>query len=76
MDIAIRECQWMGPNQDPQQGSIHMCGEATVLGRSYCADHVWQVYQKGSSAGTKRKIKEMEREFEYILKKELETEDE
>ena len=75
MDIVIRECQWMGPEQDPQQGSIHMCGAATVLGRSYCADHVWQVYQKGTSKGNARKLKELSREVEYIINKETEYED-
>ena len=52
-----------------------MCGEATVLGRSYCADHVWQVYQQGTSKGNARKLKELEREVEYIVKREQEFED-
>jgi hypothetical protein len=76
MDIVIRECQWIGEEQDPAVTfPVHMCGEETVLGRSYCADHVWQVYQQGTSKGNARKLKELEREVEYIVKKEQEFED-
>lgn len=75
MEIVNRECQWMGPNQDPQNGPVHVCGKETVLGRSYCADHVWQVYQQGTSKGNARKLKELAREVEYIVKREQEYED-
>ena len=75
MDIAIRECQWIGPEQDPARGSIHVCGKETVLGRSYCADHVWQVYKQGTSKGNARKLKELAREVEFIIKKEEEYDD-
>jgi hypothetical protein len=76
MEIVNRECQWIGPEQDPQHGPVHMCCKPTVLDRSYCADHIWRVYQQGTSKGNSRKLKEMERELDYILKKEAEYEDE
>lgn len=77
MEIVNHECQWIGDEQDPQRVyPIHMCGAPTVLGRSYCADHVWQVYQKGTSKGNARKLKELAREVEMIVKREQEYEDE
>lgn len=76
MEIVNRECQWIGPDQDPMYNHpVHMCGAASVLGRSYCSDHVWQVYQKGTSKGNARKLKELAREVEYIINKEPEYED-
>lgn len=76
MEIVNRECQWIGEEQDPRiHHPVYMCGKPTVLGRSYCADHVWQVYQQGTSKGNARKLKELEREVEYIVKKEQEYED-
>lgn len=76
MEIVNHECQWIGPGQ----GLIHghpadMCGRPSVLGRSYCAEHVWKVYQKGTSKGNQRKLKELAREVEYIINKEPEYED-
>lgn len=75
MEYHAKDCQWIGPGQDPEKGPVHMCGKPLFL-RSYCEEHVWRVYQKGTSAGTKRKLKEMEREFDYIMSKEQETVDE
>jgi hypothetical protein len=31
------------------------CGCATVEGRSYCEEHLWVVYQKGSNLRTRHK---------------------
>lgn len=66
-------CQWIGPEQDPMKGPIHYCGQKPLYpGKSYCADHVWRVYNKGSGITGKRKIKA----FEATLDKVEETEDE
>lgn len=76
MEIVIKECQWIGGEQDTQaHWPIKMCCAPTVLGRSYCAEHVWKVYQKGTSKGNARKLKELSREVEYIINKEPEYED-
>jgi hypothetical protein len=32
-------------------------------GRSYCEEHVWQVYQKGTGIGNKRKNRAIEKEL-------------
>jgi hypothetical protein len=57
-------CQWIGPEQDPARGSVQMCGCTRLWpGRSYCEEHVWRVYQKGSAMGTSRKNKAIEKEL-------------
>jgi hypothetical protein len=44
-----------------------MCGcKALWPGKAYCEEHVWKVYQKGSSKGNKRKLKEIENELADI----------
>lgn len=59
-------CQWVGAEQDPRKGALKFCGKEVFPGRSYCPDHIWKVYQKGTSIGTRRKIKEIERELKHI----------
>jgi hypothetical protein len=72
MSITHNKCQWIGTGQDSEKVfPVHMCGQATVLGRSYCATHVWGVYQQGTSKGNARKLKELSREIDHILKKEI-----
>ena len=60
-------CLWIGPEQDPARGSVQYCGCTPLWpGRSYCEEHVWRVYQKGSSTGNKRKNKAIEKELAEI----------
>lgn len=60
-------CTYIGPEQDPLKDyPIQYCGKPVFPGRSYCPDHVWVVYQKHSSIGTRRKVKEIERELAHI----------
>jgi hypothetical protein len=67
----IRECQYIGPDQDPLRNwPIHHCGREVFPGRSYCEEHLWKVYQKGTSIGNRRKLKEIEKELARV--KELE----
>lgn len=57
-------CQWVGAEQDPQRGPLQFCGCVPLWpGRSYCEEHVWRVYQKGTSVGTKRKNRAIEAEL-------------
>jgi hypothetical protein len=64
-------CQWIGADQDPRLGPIHYCGKKPLWpGRSYCEEHVWQVYKKGTSVGVSRKNRAIEKEMALI--KELE----
>jgi hypothetical protein len=44
-----------------------MCGNPKLWpGRAYCEDHVWKVYQKGTSVGMSRKNKSIERELSEL----------
>ncbi len=71
VDIPIRECQYIGPDQDPRKGLIHYCGSTNLWpGRVYCVDHVWKVYAKGTGLNNKRQIKAIEKELEDLRNKE------
>ena len=60
-------CQWIGSEQDPCRGPLEFCGKTPLWpGRSYCEEHVWRVYQKGTSMGNKRKNKAIEKELAEI----------
>ena len=60
-------CQWIGPEQDPVRGPVHYCGQTPLWpGRSYCEDHVWRVYRKGTAQGMVRKNKAIEKELAEI----------
>lgn len=62
-------CQWVGAEQDPQRGPLQFCGCVPLWpGRSYCEEHVWRVYQKGTSVGTKRKNQAIEAELAELKK--------
>ena len=57
-------CQWVGAEQDPQRGPLVFCGCTPLWpGRSYCEEHVWRVYQKGTAVGVSRKNKAIEKEL-------------
>jgi hypothetical protein len=62
-------CQWIGAEQDPQRGPVEYCGKVPLWpGRSYCEEHVWRVYQKGTAQGMSRKNKAIERELAELKK--------
>lgn len=43
----INNCTYMG-------NSLRACGSATVQGRSYCEDHLWLVYKRGTAVERKK----------------------
>jgi len=47
----ITECQWIG-NSPTLQPS---CSCKVVPGRSYCEEHLWQVYQQGTAMRKRKK---------------------
>ena len=60
-------CQYIGPEQDPLRDyPIKYCGAKTVEGRSYCHEHYWRVYARGTSINGRRREKEIERELEEL----------
>jgi hypothetical protein len=63
IDIPIRECQYIGPDQDPRKGPIHYCGSAVISGKAYCGDHYWVVYKKGTAIAGKKKEKAIDAEI-------------
>lgn len=64
LDIRIRECQWIGPDQDPLvHHPIKYCGANVIEGKHYCHDHYWKVYQKGTAVAGRKKEKAIEAEI-------------
>jgi len=62
-----KECQYLGPDQDPlRDWPVKYCCRPSFPGKSYCEDHVWVVYNNGSSSGNKRKLKEIEKELAEV----------
>jgi hypothetical protein len=55
-----KTCTWIGPDQDPLiHHPIHYCGQKSIDGFSYCAEHYHRVYKKGSSNTGKAKLSKM-----------------
>lgn len=42
-------CAWMG------RGKTDCCSKEVIPGRSYCEEHLWTVYQKGSNLAKRKK---------------------
>lgn len=51
-------CQYYG-------GEARACGKPSQPGKSYCSDHVWVVYQKGTTNSKKR----ADAAFEKVLQR-------
>lgn len=59
-------CQYLGK-------LAQACGCKELFpGKSYCLDHVWLVYQKGTNMGNKRQVRAWEKE---MLERQEESED-
>jgi hypothetical protein len=56
-------CQWIDPDQDPQKTHrVDYCGRVPLWpGRSYCEEHVWRVYQKGTGLNNRREVRRIEK---------------
>lgn len=60
-------CQWMGPEVDPlRDWPVKKCGCTVINGTSWCADHYWKVYKKGSSVSGKTRAKEIDEEIKEL----------
>ena len=75
----MAECQYLGPEFDARtwdyfNKSTPYCGCKTVAGKSYCAEHYYVVYKKGTSVNGRRKEKEVEKEIAE-LKRQQEIEE-
>ena len=47
MEKNILTCEWIGEGE--------LCEHTALEGRSYCEQHLWRVYQKGTQLGRRRK---------------------
>jgi hypothetical protein len=65
-------CQYLGPNQD--RWPYTPCGGKVIEGKSYCGDHYWLMYKKGTAIAGKRKEKEIDKEIAE-LKRQQEIEE-
>jgi hypothetical protein len=66
-------CQYLGPEFDARkwkytEAPTPYCGKPTVQGKSYCHDHYYVVYQKGTAIAGRRKEKIIEKEIEDLKK--------
>lgn len=53
-------CQWITKQGGLGRGPTEYCGCPSVGGgKSYCEDHVWLVYKKGTKPGQGRKMKKL-----------------
>lgn len=65
-------CQYIGPEQT--ESPFKMCGCRTLAGKSYCGDHYWIVYKKGSASAGRRNEKAIDAEI-ADLKRQQEVEE-
>ena len=63
----MAECQYIGAEVDPRKvlGRVPVCGAKTLEGKSYCHEHYYVVYKKGSS-NLKGATKAIEKEIAEI----------
>ena len=74
-------CQYIGQDNTEQTTRLHpTCCMPSLAGRSYCEQHLWEVYQKGSATARRKKdervaasVWDIESEFNAALE-ELESE--
>lgn len=63
--VSKEGCQWMGSDLHVDEPK---CGCPTVGGTSWCGDHYWRVYRKGTSIAGKTRAKEIDAEIADIQK--------
>jgi CDGSH-type Zn-finger protein len=67
----MASCEYIGPNQ--KEWPYTLCGCQALAGKSYCGEHYWAVYKKGSATAGRRAEKEVEKEIaELKLQQEIE----
>ena len=50
------QCQYIGQDNTEQTTRLQpTCTVHSVAGRSYCEEHLWSVYQKGSATARRKK---------------------
>jgi|AntAceMinimDraft_6_1070360.scaffolds.fasta_scaffold17846_2 hypothetical protein len=73
MDLGFgpaRTCQFIGAEQ--KAWPYTFCGKKSIGGKSYCEDHYWEIYKKGSATAGRRAEKEVDKEIaELKLQQEI-----
>ncbi len=64
-------CQYLGPEFDARTWDYFnkptpYCGCKTVEGKSYCHEHYYVIYKKGSAPSGRKKEKEIDQELEAL----------
>jgi hypothetical protein len=75
MDLGLgpaKECQFIGAEQ--KEWPYTFCGQKSLTGKSYCADHYYVIYKKGSASAGRRAEKEVDKEIAE-LKRQQEIEE-
>lgn len=65
-------CQFIGSEQ--KEWPYTPCGSRVIDGKSYCHEHYYTIYKKGTSVNGKRREKEVEKEI-ADLKRQQEIEE-
>ena len=52
-----RTCEYIGSEQ--KEWPYVFCGQKSITGKSYCAEHYHQMYKKGSSATGAKKMEKL-----------------
>jgi hypothetical protein len=71
MDLGLgpaKECQFIGAEQ--KEWPYTFCGQKSLEGKSYCHDHYYVIYKKGSS-NLKNNTKAIEKEIADIELRQL-----
>lgn len=59
-----QHCEWLGPEQT--NWPFVKCGAPSLAGKSYCGEHFWQVYKKGTATAGRRNERAIDREIEQV----------
>ena len=49
--MLMNKCQWIGK----KPALVPACKCDAIIGRSYCKDHIWLVYQQGTAIRKRKK---------------------
>jgi len=69
-------CQYLGTEYDSRRhrGPAPHCGAETIAGKSYCHEHYYVVYKKGTAVNGKKREKAVDKEI-ADLKRQQEIEE-
>ena len=61
-------CQYLGPEYDPRthRGETPYCGSRVIEGKSYCHNHYYVIYKKGSAVAGRKKEKVIDAEIAQL----------